>query len=64
MENWQSIKFRDSMTRKIDYNGIEMLAILSQRKRDEKRTQKRKTYLASGRDQKFPFYRTIKNAIN
>lgn len=52
------------MTRKIDYNGIEMLAILSQRKRDEKRTQKRKTYLASGRDQKFPFYRTIKNAIN
>lgn len=37
MENWQSIKFRDSMTRKIDYNGIGMVAISPKRSKQRQK---------------------------
>lgn len=61
MENWQSIKFRDSMTRKIDYNvhrhGNNFIAQLTGEDEEKRKT---KTFLASGRNQKFPFYKPLK----
>lgn len=52
------------MTRKIDYNGIEMVAILSQSEREKMRESEKENIFGKWPRPKVSILPTIKNSIN